>query len=162
MIIRKASEEDITQLMDIYNEAVLHTTATFDMEEKSLKNRQNWFYEHQSIHSLIVAVEGCRVLGYASLSPYRSRAAYDTTVEVSVYIREENRGEGLGKTLMERILDIAKDEPTIHNVVSLITAENEVSCHLHERTGFRLCGTIQDAGRKFGRYLSVNIYQILV
>lgn len=162
MIIRKASEEDIVQLMDIYNEAILHTTATFDMEEKSIKNRQNWFYEHQGKYALLVAVEGSKVLGFASLSPYRERAAYSMTLEDAIYIRKENRGEKIGQALLERLIAFARQEDTIHSIVSMITAENEASNHIHKKAGFTYCGSIRQAGQKFGRYLDLNIYQLMV
>lgn len=162
MIIRKASEEDIEQLRDIYNEAILHTTATFDMEEKSLENRQNWFYSHQGRFGLFVAVEGNKVLGFVSLSRYRNRAAFDETLEDAIYVREESRGQKIGTALLSYMMAFAKEQAGIHSIISMITAENEISSHLHKKLGFTYCGTIKDAGRKFGRYLDVDIYQIMV
>lgn len=162
MIIRKASEEDIEQLMDIYNEAILHTTATFDMEEKSLENRQNWFYEHQGRFGLFVAVEGSKVLGFVSLSQYRNRAAFDETLEDALYVREEKRGQKVGAALLACMIAFAREQAGIHSIISMITAENEVSSHLHKKLGFTYCGTIKDAGKKFGRYLDLDIYQIMV
>lgn len=162
MIIRKATEEDLVQLMDIYNEAILHTTATFDTEEKDIKNRQNWFYVHRGKYGLLVAADGSRVLGYAALSPYRSRAAYEETCELELYIRKDKRGEGIGTALLQRIVDYARRQTELHTIVSLITSENEGSIHIHKKEGFTHCGTIQDAGKKFGRYLNVDIYQLLL
>lgn len=162
MIIRKAVEADIVQLMDIYNEAILHTTATFDMEEKNIKNRQNWFYEHRGKYGLLVAVEGSRVLGYAALSPYRARAAYDETCELALYVRREEWDKGIGKELLERMIAYGREQSELHNIVSFITAENESSIHIHKKAGFNYCGTIQQAGKKFGRYLDVDIYQMLI
>lgn len=162
MIIRKAVEEDIEQIMDIYNEAVLHTTATFDTEEKNIRDRQNWFYEHRGRYGLLVAVEGSRVLGYAALSPYRDRGAYEGTCELSVYVRREERDRGIGKALLERIVAYGRKQSDLCNILSFITAENGGSIHIHKKAGFAYCGTIRQAGRKFGRNLDVDIYQMLV
>lgn len=162
MIIRKATEEDLVQLMDIYNEAILHTTATFDTEEKDIKNRQNWFYEHRGRYGLLVAVDGRKVLGYAALSPYRSRTAYEETCELELYVRKENQGEGIGTALLERMVDYGRQQAKLHTIVSVITSENEGSIHIHQREGFTHCGTIRDAGRKFGRYLNADIYQLML
>ena len=162
VMIRRAREEDIPQLMDIYNEAILHTTATFDMQEKTLEDRQNWFFAHRGKYLLYVATEGKRILGYASLSAYSERPAYDGTVEFSVYISEEYHGQGLGTALTRKVLEEAKHSMEIHSVVSLITAENEVSVKLHEKLGFTFCGRMKEAGFKFGRHLDVDIYQMMI
>lgn len=162
MIIRKATEEDLVQLTDIYNEAILHTTSTFDTEEKDIKNRQNWFYAHRGSYALLVAADGGKVLGYAELSPYRPRAAYGETCELGLYVRKENRGEGIGTALMERIVEYGRQQAELHTIVSVITSENEASIRIHQREGFTHCGTIRDAGKKFGRYLDVDIYQLML
>ena len=161
-MIRRAREEDIGQLMDIYNEAILHTSATFDMQEKTLEDRRNWFFAHRGKYLLYVAAEGKRILGYAALSPYSERSAYDGTVELSVYILEEYHRQGLGTALAKKVLEEARQSVEIHNVVSLVTAENEASVKLHEKLGFAFCGKIKEAGYKFGRYLDVDIYQIVI
>ena len=132
-MIRRAVLQDIPALMDIYNEAILHTTATFDTEVKDMENRKAWFAEHNGRYVIYVDVEDGKVAGYASLSRYRDRKAFAYAAEC-----EE-----------------------IDTVISLITSENAASIHLHEVYGFEYCGQIKNAGTKFGRKLSLNAYQIL-
>lgn len=160
-MIRRAEKRDIPELMDIYNEAILHTTATFDTEIKDKKNRCDWYEEHTGRYVIYVYEEEGRVAGYASLSRYRDRKAFDTAVEISIYIHKDYRGRGIGHELMRETLDYAKHCDEIGTVVALITAENETSIHLHQKFGFSYCGQIKSAGVKFGRKLSLNAYQII-
>ncbi len=163
MIIRKAQPADLQELMDIYNYEVANGVATFDTEVKTLEERKVWFAAHGSArHPLIVAEIGGEVAGYASLSKYRDRGAFDTTVELSVYIACKYRGQGIAGKLMEQILEMARQEESIHTVVSVITAGNEVSTKLHRKFGFEYCGVIPEVGKKFGKYLGVEHYRLRV
>lgn len=160
-MIRTATEADIPELMNIYNDAILHTTATFDTEIKDIEERRAWFAEHTGRHILLVYETEGRVAGYASLSRYRDRRAFDVAVELSVYISEKYRGQGIGSRLMEALLSHARDCEEIQTVISLIASGNEASIHLHENFGFTYCGPIRDAGIKFGKKLSLHAYQII-
>lgn len=160
-MIRRAVREDIPQLMDIYNDAVLHTTATFDTEMKSIENRIAWYEEHTGYYMIDVCEEGGRVIGYASLSRYRDRKAFDSAVELSIYVHRDYRGCGIGHKLMQQVLSYATHCEKIETVISLITGENEISIHLHETFGFSYCGQIRNAGVKFGKKLSLCAYQII-
>jgi len=160
-MIRRAVRSDIPQLMDIYNDAILHTTATFDTETKDMENRVAWFEEHQGHHVIFVyEMDGC-VAGYASLSRYRERKAFDSAVEISIYIHKDYRGRGIGRSLMQETLSFARECKAIETVISLITSENEASIRMHENFGFAYCGQIRNAGIKFGKKLSLNAYQII-
>lgn len=160
-MIRRAVRSDIPQLMDIYNDAIIHTTATFDTETKDMENRVAWFEEHQGHHVIFVyEVDGC-VAGYASLSRYRERKAFDSAVEISIYIHKDYRGRGIGRSLMQETLSFAEKCEAIETVISLITSENEASICMHENFGFSYCGQIRNAGIKFGKKLSLNAYQII-
>lgn len=160
-MIRRAVRSDIPQLMDIYNDAILHTTATFDTETKDMENRVAWFEEHHGHHVIFVyEKDGC-VVGYASLSRYRERKAFDSAVEISIYIHKDYRGRGIGRSLMQETLSFAKECEAIETVISLITSENEASIRMHENFGFSYCGQIRNAGIKFGKKLSLNAYQII-
>ncbi len=160
-MIRKAELRDIPELMEIYNEAILNTTATFDTEVKDYENRLAWFCEHTGKYRLIVKELEGKVAGYASLSRYRDRKAFDAAVEISVYIHKDYRGRHIGWELMKEILAFAKECPEIETVISLITSHNAASIHLHEKFGFSFCGQIRNAGNKFGEKLSLNAYQII-
>lgn len=160
-MIRRAEEKDIQALMEIYNDAILHTTATFDTEIKDMHNRRAWFAEHRGSYVLYVYEEAGCVAGYASLSRYRDRKAFDHAVEISIYIHKDHRGRGIGQALMGEVLSFAKQCQDIETVISLITSENETSIHLHEKFGFAYCGQIRHAGVKFGRTLNLNAYQII-
>ena len=99
-MIRRAVLQDIPALMDIYNEAILHTTATFDTEVKDMEDRKAWFAEHNGRYVIYVDVEDGKVAGYASLSCYRDRKAFDPAVEISIYVHKDYRGRGIGIRLI--------------------------------------------------------------
>lgn len=160
-MVRRADKKDLPALMEIYNDAILHTTATFDTEIKDIKNRMAWWEEHTGPYVIYVYEAEGVVMGYASLSRYRDRKAFDPAVEISVYIHRKYRGRGIGSKLMEQTLKFAEECSQIGTVISLITGDNEVSIHLHEKFGFSYCGQIRNAGVKFGKQLSLNAYQII-
>lgn len=163
MIIRTAKLRDLEQLLDIYNYEVLHGTATFDLNPKTLEERLIWFQEHNvGNHPLIVAEKEGKVVGYASLSPYRAKEAYIRTVELSIYIHPEYRRQGIARELMAEIVNMAKVDKNIHTVVSVITGGNEASVKLHGEFGFTYCGTLCEVGEKFGRSLDIVNYQLMV
>lgn len=161
-VIRKACIDDIPVLQKIYNDAVLHTTATYDTQIKDYENRLQWFMEHEKEPYILYVeeIDGV-VVGYASLSRYRERQAFDQSVEISVYIDEDFQNRGVGSRLMKQVLDYAKETEGIHTVISLITSDNEHSIYLHEKFGFQFCGKIEDAGYKFGKWVGLSTYQIL-
>ena len=160
-MIRQAELKDIPELMEIYNDAILNTTATFDTEVKDYENRLAWFHEHTGKHRLLVKELDGKIAGYASLSRYRDRKAFDAAVEISVYIHKDYRGRHVGQELMKEILAFAKECQEIETVISLITSNNATSIYLHEKFGFSFCGQIQNAGNKFGEKLSLNAYQVI-
>ena len=164
MNIRAAEERDLQALLDIYNYEVLHGTATFDLHPKTMTQWRRWFDSHNvDNHPLLVAQEADgTVTGYASLSPYREKDAYRSTVELSVYIAPEYRRRGIAGRLMAALLEQARGDERTHTVVSVITGENEASRRLHERFGFDFCGAIREVGMKFGRYLDIENYSLRV
>jgi len=163
MIIRLARQEDLPELLDIYNYEVKHGVATFDLHPKTLEERQSWFDEHNiENHPLIVAETEGKVAGYASLSSYREKEAYRSTVELSVYVGKEFRGQGVATALMDEILEMARQDADTHVVVSVITAGNEASVRLHEKYGFTFCGAMHAVGMKFGEYRDIENYELIV
>lgn len=163
MKIRKAEPGDLQELLDIYNYEVMNGVATLDLEPKSPEEWRKWFDAHNvDNHPLYVAeVEG-RVAGYVSLSSYREKEAYKSTVELSVYIGPDYRRQGIASSLMGFILEEARADKSIHNVVSVITSGNEASCRLHDKFGFTYCGTIPEVGEKFGRQLSIDNFSLIL
>jgi L-amino acid N-acyltransferase len=159
--IRPATEKDVHRIMEIYNEAILNTTATFDTDIKSMDDRLKWFSEHGGIHPVIVAVQDEHVVGYACLSKWSERCAYDGTVEVSVYVDADFRSQGIGKKLLEVIVLEGKKQG-LHNLISRITEGNESSIHIHETLGFTHIGVMRDAGKKFGKFLDVHFMQKVI
>ena len=163
MEIRVARREDLQQLLDIYNYEVVHGVATLDLQPKSLEEWGQWFDAHNiKNHPLLVAEQAGRVAGYASLSPYRSKEAYRSTVELSIYIGPDFRHQGVATALMEAILRGARQDPETHTVVSVITDGNEASRKLHEKFGFTYCGAIREVGMKFGAYQDILNFSLIV
>lgn len=161
LIIRDAVQEDVPVILEIYNDAVRNLAATFDLEEKTLEERMEWFGHYGGSHPLIVAEVDGKVAGYSSLSMFREKEAYKSTVELSLYIAEDCRGRGLGKALMEEILRRARQNG-FHTVISGITAGNEVSVRLHEYFSFDYIGNFREVGKKFGVWQDVLFYQLLL
>lgn len=159
-LIRLANIQDLPSMLEIYNDEIKHGTATFDTKPLSLQERLAWFNDHnKNNHPLIVAEINGEVLGYASLSTFNAKSAYDSSTELSVYVHKKVRGQGIGRLLMQHILQMAADDPVTHRVYSLITADNTASIALHQKFGFRLVGTITEAGTKFGRWLDVTYWE---
>lgn len=163
MQIRIAKIGDLQSLLDIYNYEVRNGVATFDLQEKTLAEWETWFYAHNiQNHPLIVAERDGTVVGYASLSAYREKEAFASTVELSVYVAPDARRKGVASALMQSMLDMARADTAIHTVVSVITKDNAASVHLHQKFSFQYCGTMTEVGMKFGQLLDIVHYQLLV
>ncbi len=158
--------------MAIYNAEVIETTVTFDVIPREVDEQLEWIAEHQGAHAALVAVDpdaadgprGARgeiIAGFASLGPYRARAAYATTVEDSVYVGRSGRGRGVGKLLLEDLIAHAS-AGGFHSVIARIVGENEASIRLHESCGFTLVGIEREVGRKHGKWLDVVELQRLL
>ena len=161
--IRRAVIDDVQDCLNIYNYEVEHGVATLDLEPRTLEEWHEWYNAHSDEHHpIIVGTIDDVVVGYASLSPYRLKDAFKSTVELSIYIHQDYRGQGVATRLMERILEMAKADTMIHNVVSVITAGNERSTKLHNRFGFTYCGLTPEVGFKHGKYQDTETYVLLV
>jgi phosphinothricin acetyltransferase len=161
VIIRQGVLGDVPQLTSLYNHYIENTATTFDIEPHTVEEREReWFalYKESGPHRLFVAVDGDEVMGFATSSRFRVRAAYNTSVETSVYLRPERTGKGLGGKLYEVLLDALADED-LHRAYAGITLPNEPSVKLHERLGYTLIGTYREVGRKFGKYWDVAWYE---
>jgi L-amino acid N-acyltransferase YncA len=156
--IRRARRTDLEAIREIYNEAILTTTATFDTEPKSNAERLSWFHSHDERHPILVAVVNRKVVGWASLTEWSDRRAYDDTAETSFYVDSEFRGQGIGRKLKEAIIKEAR-RLRFHTLIARVAEGSDESIHLNESTGFVLVGTLKQVGRKFGRLLDVHIMQ---
>jgi L-amino acid N-acyltransferase len=158
MEIRLARSADAAALRAIYNAEVSGSTVTFDIEPRSHAEQLAWIERHQGAHPALVAVAGEEVVGFGSLSPFRERAAYATTVEDSVYVAAHRRGQGVGRRLLEELVSVATRQG-FHTMMALTAGDNEPSIALHRACGFALVGIEREVGRKFGRWIDVAVLQ---
>ncbi len=160
MELRAATAQDAAGIALIYNDAVANTTAIWNDVQVDVANRAAWIAERQAQgFPVLVAVESDAVLGYASYGPWRPHDGYRRTVEHSVYVSTQARGQGLGITLMEALIAAAKAQG-LHVMVAGIDASNAVSIRLHERLGFAQTGLLPQVGMKFGRWLDLAFLQL--
>jgi len=154
--IRTAERRDLARITEIYNYYVLNTPVTFDVEPYTVEGREAWFAQFSATgrHRLIVAEENGIVMGYAGTTRFRPKAAYETTVETTVYCAPEGIGKGLGKRLYAELFVLLKDED-IHRFVAVYVLPNPATEALHRRFGFRVVGVLSENGRKFGKYWDV-------
>ena len=161
MEVRLARPTDAEATRAIYNAEVTTTTVTFDMVPRSLEDQLAWIESHSGAHPAVVATDGEEVVGFGSLSPYRSRPAYSTTVEDSVYVRADRRGQGYGRAILSELVALATIHG-FHSVIGRIVGGHEASIGLHRSCAFDLVGIEREVGRKFGRWLDVVVMQRLL
>ena len=159
--VRKAGVGDIPAITDIYNEAILTSTATFDTETKSVEERAQWLQSHDERHPVLVAVVDGRVVGWASLTRWSDRRAYDDTAETSFYVHSTHRGRGIGRKLKDAIIEEAR-RLRYHTLIARVAEGSDESIYLNERAGFVHVRTLKEVGRKFDRLLDVHIMQKLL
>jgi len=166
LTLRLATAPDAEQIRAIYNHEVMHTVATFDLVPRTLAEQQEWLAARSGAFAAIVAVDpgaeaGDDIVGFGSLSAYKDRAAYRTSVENSVYVRRDRQGQGVGTALLDQLLRIAANSG-FHAVFARINAAGEASIALHRRCGFELVGIEREVGRKFSRWHDVALMQRLL
>jgi L-amino acid N-acyltransferase YncA len=162
MRTRLATADDAEAIRTIYNAEVVGGTITFDMVPRSHEEQLAWLVDHRGAHPAIVAIdEAGSVVGFASVSPYRSRPAYSTTVEDSVYVDRQCRGEGVGRLLLSNLIELAGAHG-FHAMMARIVDGHEASIALHRVCGFDLVGVEREVGRKFSRWLDVAVMQRLL
>jgi phosphinothricin acetyltransferase len=161
MEVRSANRGDAEAIRVIYNLEVTGSTSTFDIVERSVEEQIEWLERHSGAHPAVVAVDRGQVCGFGSLTSYRDRAAYSTSVEDSVYVGTEWRRQGVGALILEELVQLATRHG-FHTVIGRIAGGNEASVLLHERCGFQVIGVEREVGRKFGRWLDVTLVQRLL
>jgi phosphinothricin acetyltransferase len=160
--VRRAVDADAEAIRSIYNPEVLESTVTFDLVPRSLEEQREWLRARSGAHAVLVAVEADdEVVGFGSLSPYKDRAAYSTTVEDSVYVRRDQHGQGVGRLLLAELVGVATAHG-FHTVMARIVGGHDASIRLHAGLGFEIVGTEREVGRKFGRWLDVVVMQRLL
>ena len=154
--IRPAEPGDLPRLTEIYNYYVVNTPVTFDVEPYTVERRQTWFAQFSGTgrHRLLVAESAGSVVGYAGTARFRPKAAYETTVETTIYCAPEAAGKGIGSKLYQELFAVLKGED-IHRFVAVYALPNAATEALHRRFGFKTVGVFSENGRKFGKYWDV-------
>ena len=158
LTIRSATGDDLDAMAEIYNDAVLHDVATFDVEPQPPRVFADRVSSTRAGDHVLVADDGGRVLAMAYAVPYRPRPAYDRTRETSVYVAAGARGRGLGRLLYGELLRRV-DADGIHVCLAVIAQPNAASEALHAAVGFEHVGTLREVGRKFGRWVDTAWWQ---
>ncbi|MDR3541277.1 MAG: GNAT family N-acetyltransferase [Desulfosporosinus sp.] len=159
-MIRQAIEDDLSQILEIYNDAILNTTAIYTYNVQSIEDRTLWLHKkNEDELPVLVSIENNQVIGFATFGPFRAWPAYKYTIEHSVYVHNDFRHHGIGTALIKEIIRIA-EERNFATIVAGIDAFNENSLKLHEKLGFEYSGTIRRAGFKFGKWLDLAFYQL--
>lgn len=161
MELRLAELADSEAIRAIYNREVTESTVTFDLVPRTLDQQRDWLQDRAGVHVAVVAVDQGVVVGFGSLSPYRDRPAYRTTVEDSVYVDRDQRSRGVGRALLGELVDVATSHG-FHAMMARIVGDHEASIALHRSLGFELVGTEREVGRKFGHWLDVMLMQRLL
>jgi L-amino acid N-acyltransferase YncA len=156
------AQQHAAPILEILNEAIANTTALYEYQPRTLESIRSWFADKAAGRFPVIgAAEGGTLLGFATYGTFRARAAYKYTVEHSVYVHTDHRGRGIGKALMHELIAAARQQQ-YHVLVGGIDIANGVSVAMHERLGFTHAGTIRQAAYKFGRWLDLGFYQLIL
>jgi phosphinothricin acetyltransferase len=158
--IRRAERTDLPALLEIYNHYVLNTHITFDVEPRTLEQREEWFshFGARGRYQCFVATAQDKAIGWASSHSFKDRAAYDTSVETSIYLLPNAGGKGVGCRLYGALLGALSRED-VHRAFGGIAQPNDASVALHRSLGYSHVGTFEEVGRKFGKFWDVAWYQ---
>ena len=161
--IRPATREDVPAILEISNHAILHTTANYEYEPKSLEYQLAWYDDRIATgFPIIVAVDKeSRVVGYGSFGKFRKRRGYDHTIEHSVYVHHEHRGKKIGQQLMQELINIAKAE-NYHVMIAVVDNLNQGSLRFHKQFGFVEVGKFKEIGYKFDQWLDIYFLQLML
>lgn len=162
MRIRPARPADLPALLEIYNDAVVHTTSSWDLLPWTPVEHAEWYAtkaEHG--HPVLVADDDGNVVGYSAYGPFRAKAGYSRTMEHSVYVLASHRGRGIGRALLVAVIEAARADG-VHSLIGGLSADNEVSLALHRSLGFVEVGRLPEVGRKFDRWLDLVLLQLFL
>lgn len=159
ILIRPATRADVAGILTIYNDAVLNTTASWDYEPSTLDARLAWYDEHVACNfPVFVADHDGQIVGWSAFGKFRAKIGYQFSVENSVYVAADQRGQGIGKLLIPPLIDAAR-ERRLHVIIAGVEASNTVSIRLHAHFGFEEVARFKQVGYKFGRWLDLIFMQ---
>lgn len=159
--LRLARLDDAESIRQIYNHEVTTSTVTFDITPRTLDEQRRYLGDRSGAHAVVVAEEAGEVVAYGALSPWRSKAAYSTSVEDSVYVHPAHQGRGIGRLVLGELVQVATAHG-FHAVFARVVGGHGASIRLHEAHGFAIVGTEREVGRKFGRWLDVVVMELLI
>ena len=162
-IVQCEKERHAEAILAIFNEAISNSTALYDYKPRTIEMMAAWFDAKAKGKFPVIGIENDagELMGFGSYGTFRAWPAYKYSVEHSVYVDARFRGQGIGKRLLQEIITAAQAQD-YHVIVGGIDATNSVSIRLHEALGFTFCGTIRQAGFKFGRWLDLSFYQLIL
>ena len=162
-IIQCSYERHAAAILDIFNDAILHSTALYDYQARTMDNMVGWFNNKEAGNYPVIGIESesGELMGFASYGSFRAYPANKYTLEHSVYVANAHRGKGIASLLMQRLIELAQEQ-NYHTLIGSIDASNQPSIALHEKLGFTHAGTIRHAGFKFGDWLDLAFYQLLL
>jgi L-amino acid N-acyltransferase len=151
------------QILEIFNDAILNTTALYDYKPWSMETMKVWFETKQQHNFPVIGIidEDGTLMGFGSYGMFRIRPAYKYTIENSIYVHKDFRGKGFGKILLTEVVDHAQNN-NYHSIIAVIDASNEVSIRLHRNLGFAEVGMFKEVGYKFGRWLDAAFYELIL
>ena len=155
--------EHLEAIRAIFNDAIVNSTALYDYEPRSVEVMEAWFAvkEEKKLPVIGVLDDDGTLMGFGSYGPFRPHAAYQFSIEHSIYVDTRFRGRGLGRRILQRLIEKAREQ-RYHMMIGVIDAENATSIALHEKMGFAHCGHIKEAGFKFGRWLDLELMQLIL
>lgn len=160
--VRIATERDLPEILTIYNDIIVNTTAVYDYKPHTAAMRKQWWdTKIQQGFPVFVAEEDGRIVGFSSIGPFRAWAAYKYSVENSIYVAADQRGKGIGKLLLPPLIDAAR-KLNMHTILAGIDASNEASVRLHEKFGFKEVALFREVGYKFGKWLDLKFLQLVL
>ncbi len=162
-VIQNCTENQLPEILTIFNDAILNSTALYDYKVRTMETMQSWFAEKRASNSPVLGAFSAdnQLIGFVTFTQFRARPAYKYTVEHSVYVRSDMRGYGIGKKLLQEIIKNAVSL-NVHVLVGVIDTLNDVSIKLHESEGFKLVGIMNQVGFKFGKWLDAAFYQLIL
>ena len=162
MNIRYAQPSDVGHINGLINYYIKNTNVNLEYNPLTIKEQTIWYEKHKGIYPIIVAEKDGKFIGFASLSQLFTKRGFLRSAELSIYIKPEQRGKGIGIGLMEKIIEIARNEGIIKNIVSLITSDNDASIKLHKKMGFEETGCYKNVAEKFNEIVDVSIFQLFL